>query len=221
MALRKGSVDVVFPVGDSDWTIQGVKWALLCLAQQTFTKWRLVVVDATRSPEVKALVEAIIPAEKVEYAVTALKPTATLSDLLYEGVCGVKAKYVAYLLPTVCWYPDHIEKLVEQMNDGADVVFMNRRPGQRGRPDQLSVRPGCVKIWGVMHRLAHYERTYGFPRKFEGDVGLALMQAFDELRETAWEPLVAHIPAPAAPALPPETLESPTKVTQLSLFQHA
>lgn len=223
MALRKGSVDVVFPVGDSDWTIQGVKWALLCLMQQTFTKWRLIVVDATHSNEVKALVEGIIPVGKFEYAETALKPTATLSDLLYEGVCGAKAKYITYMIPPICWYPDHLERLIEQMNDGADICFMNRKPEhQRGRPELIALRPGVVKIWGVMHRLAHYERTHGFPRQYEGDVGLALMKQFDTLRNTAWEPLVAHIPAPTAPALPPEVLNhEPIKVTQLSLFQNA
>lgn len=223
MALRKGSVDVIFPVADG-WTVQGVKWALLALMSQTFKRWRLLVIDGTRSNEVLDLVSGIIPEAQYEYAATGLKSHGTVNDLLYEGSCGAKARFVTYLLPGTRWYPDHLAKLMHEMGEGADVVFMSRDAKlKRLPPERVGMIPGATKIQMVMHKLAHYERTRGFPRRSEADPAVALFSEFSRLRETAWEPLVASIPAREPPALVPETdlPFGPMKVTQLALFAYA
>ena len=221
MALRKVSVDVIFPVGYDQWTMDSVKWALCSVASQTNKAWRLHVVDATRSQNVRTLVEGIIPAERLSYNESHTRGAPTLNGLLYEAMCGVKARFVAYILPGTCWYQNHLERLMHEMEEGADVVFMSRESGGKRFPERNAITPGAAKLWSVMHRLAHYERTPGFRLGSEDDSALTLMRGFSKLLDTAWHPIIAQIDSPAPHHVFADVPLGPMKATQLALFQHA
>lgn len=221
MAIRKVGVDVIFPVGHEDWTVDSVKWALCSVASQDCDRWRLRMIDATRTTQVRDLAEGIIPAEKLAYSKSFRKGAPTLAGLLYEAMLGAKAKYIAYIVPGTCWYPNHLSRLLHEMNEGADVAFMSRQKAKHSNPEKMAICPGVAKIWGIMHRMAHYERTPGF-HPHSDDPALDLMRGFHDLLTTAWHPVVAQIRAPEVPALPPESSIPLVnlKVTQLSLFAH-
>jgi hypothetical protein len=194
---------------------------LCSVASQTFKGWRLHVVDATRQSSVRALVDGIIPADKLIYTESRLRGTVSLNGLLYEAMCGVKAKHIAYILPNTCWYPDHLARMTHEVLEGADIVFMSREPGGRKHPERNAITPGAAKLWNIMHRMAHYERTPGFRLGSMEDSALMLMRGFSKLIDTAWHPIMSQIDAPVPRPLFADVPLGPVKATQLALFQNA
>lgn len=222
MTTRKGRVDVVFAVCDG-FVLHDVEEALRGLAAQTYASWRLLVVDGTKSDAVRDLVSRFIPADRREYSRSALKSDVGANDLLYEGVCGAKARVVAYLLPGPAWDATHLERLMHEIEEGADIVYMSRDHKLCRKPNSAALVPGNTSIQMVLHKLAHYGRTAGFPRRSCEDPAIALFRQLCAL-PPAWEPVFAAIPARTAPkpqADQPWAPLRPMKSTQLALFANA
>lgn len=159
---KKIETTVVVPLADDGWTPAHLEESLLSALKQT-GRFRLSVVDGTKSIEIRRLVMDLIPSEMLEYDEAVASGPASVLHCLYQAVASAKSRWITYLEPGVVWRPDHLFRLVTMAKRGdLDVAFSGghvKFESWDDIPTRLR-RVNEIALCGVIHSLAAYQRLY-------------------------------------------------------------
>src|SRR6185312_6023174 len=104
-----------------------LKKAIQSVIDQTYTDWELIVVDDCSTIDIHNLVAGYVvnlPDNKIKY-VRLDKNFGNDTKPKNTGILKSKGEYVAFLDDDNSWRPDHLQALVNEMEnyDDADLVY--------------------------------------------------------------------------------------------------